>query len=224
MGIITDDGAGDVFLDDNKTATPNLPMDPGYPAELDDDRATAPVVTTLGVANATAFKATLQGRVNPGGTRTDAWFEYSTDPTLVTGITSTPPQDMADGTSVVDFEQALKGLAPETVDYDRAVAENSEGLVHGNIESFVSSYAYSSAEGVIGLPVGGEIYRPMPGPINEAGRVTTKFYAYLGIGGVTSADDTFVMSDGSGSMTVLAREGQAVAGLGGCGACLRACA
>ena len=36
-GTIKDDGTGDIFLADNKTGTPSLPTDPGYPV-LDDDR------------------------------------------------------------------------------------------------------------------------------------------------------------------------------------------
>lgn len=214
LGSIFDDGTGDIFLATNEDGDPNDPLDPGYPAELDDDSATAPVVTTLGSNSVTAYKATINGRVNPGLTSTDAWFEYSTDSTLGSGVTSTAPQALGDGATEVGFLQQLTGLIPETRYYYRAVAENSEGLTYGAIESFVSSYPFSSSEGVVGLPVGGEIYRPMPGPINPSGRITTKFFAYVNVGGVTAANDAFLMSDGSGTMTVLGREGQVVPGLG----------
>ncbi len=213
-GTIVDDGTGDIFLSSNTNGDPNDPTDMGYPAELDDDGVSAPVVVSASVRNVTAYKATLIGEVNPGGASTEAWFEYSTDPTLGSGLTSTAHQNLGAGSDDVEFSQLLTGLTPETVYYYRVVAENSVELVYGPIQSFVSSYPFSSSEGVVGLPVGGEIYRPMPGPINASGRITMKFFAYLNIGSVTVANDAFLMSDSSGTMTVLGREGQVVAGLG----------
>jgi uncharacterized repeat protein (TIGR01451 family) len=213
VGTIRDDGTGDVFLDDNTTGDPDNPALPGYP-ELDDDRVLAPAVLTLGVENVTAFKARINGRVTPNNAATTAWFEWSTDPAMITGVTATAVQSLGAGKTAVDYWQDLTGLIPETVYYYRAVAENSEGRIAGATLSFVSSYPYSTSEGVAGLPAGVNIYRPMPGAINEAGRITSKFYAYLGMGGVTAADDAFIMSDASGVMTVLGREGQNVPGLG----------
>ena len=214
IGTIVDDGTGDIFLDTNTDGDPNDPTDAGYPDELDDDRPIAPEVTTVGVRNVTAYMATLLGEADPNNLSTDAWFEFSTDPTLTAGVASTAVQDVGAGPTGVDYEQTLTGLLPETVYYYRAVAENSQGRVYGVIKSFVTSFPYSSAEGAVGLPPGAQLYRPMPGPVNAAGRITLKFYAYLHIGGVTIVDDAFVMSDAGGTMTVLAREGQSVAGLG----------
>jgi hypothetical protein len=51
-GTIKDDGTGDIFLADNKAATPSLPTDPGYPT-LDDDRALT--VSSVTVNEASPF-------------------------------------------------------------------------------------------------------------------------------------------------------------------------
>jgi uncharacterized repeat protein (TIGR01451 family) len=173
-------------------------------------------IETLDVFDVTATTARITGAVNPQGLPTTACFELSTDPDMLTGVTSTDPQDVGSGTTSVDYDQELTGLIPETRYYYRAKATQDGGatFIYGEIKSFVTSFPISSAEDVDGLPVGGEIYRPMPGAINPSGRITLKFYAYLGIAGVTAADDAFVMTDSSGTLTVLGREGQNVAGLG----------
>lgn len=179
-----------------------------------EEFAVEPDVVTVAAVNVTARAARLTGRANPNSASTDGWFEYSLDPAMVAGVSQTTPEDLGDGNADVNYGHNLTGLLPETQYYFRAVAENSEGRVYGSTLSFVTSFPFSSTEGVTGLPAGGEIYRPMPAAINSNGNILVKFYAYLGVGGVSAADDAFVMTDTSGVMTVLGREGQTVPGIG----------
>ncbi len=179
-----------------------------------EEYAAQPDVVTVAAVNVTATAARLTGNATPNSAPTDGWFEYSRDPAMLVGVSQTTPEDLGDGDDDVDYGYNVTGLLPETLYYFRAVAENSEGRVYGAILSFVTSFPFSSSEGVTGLPLGGEIYRPMPAAINSNGDILVKFYAYLGIGGVTAADDAFVMTNSSGAMTVLGREGQVVTGLG----------
>ena len=41
VSTIKDDGTGSIYLGGNTTSTPNISTDPGYPAQLDDDRPLA---------------------------------------------------------------------------------------------------------------------------------------------------------------------------------------
>ena len=61
-----------------------------------------------------------------------------------------------------------------------------------------------------GLAGGGRLYRPLSGVINDAGRVALRVMGQTGTGGITSGSDSLLLSDASGSMTVVAREGAVV--------------
>jgi len=95
-----------------------------------------PVVTT-GTAAPQPTSASLQGTVNPNGAATSAWFEYAASPTL-TGAASTPQVQVGAGSTVLNYEQSVTGLLPDTRYFYRAVAANSGGESRGEIASFLT--------------------------------------------------------------------------------------
>ena len=172
------------------------------------------VVTTAEVFDVTAFTARVTGSVRLYGITTSIWFEYSQDSGMAGALTASVPDK--EGFNLETVEKVLSELAEEKKYYYRLVASNPYGLVRGEVRSFITSFPISSAETVEDLPPETEIYRPMPGPINAAGKILTKMYAYVGIGGITARDDAFLMTDASplGNMAVIGRESQNAAGLG----------
>jgi hypothetical protein len=93
-----------------------------------------PIVTT-GSAGITRVTATLQGGVNPNGSTTQAFFEWGTSPTLASA-TSTPPQSIGSGTSVINVSETLFNLAPSTTYYYRVAGTSAGGTARGAIQSF----------------------------------------------------------------------------------------
>ena len=61
-----------------------------------------------------------------------------------------------------------------------------------------------------GLTGGGQIYRPMPGVINAANQVAFKAFGAIGTGGIEAGNDSLLLTDSSGSLRVIAREGAQV--------------
>jgi hypothetical protein len=95
--------------------------------------AVKPIVTTLGVTNATTTAATLQGTVNPNGNPASFYFEYG--PTLSYG-SATLAQNAGNGTNSLSLSAAVTGLTSGQVYYYRAVASNSFGVAYGSDQSF----------------------------------------------------------------------------------------
>ena len=99
-----------------------------------------PTAITSTAASITGAGATLNGLVNPEGTDTHAWFQYSTNAAL-TGAQTTPQQDIGAGTSAVNVSASLTGLSAGTVYYFQAVASNGTGAIYGNTSNFTTSEA-----------------------------------------------------------------------------------
>lgn len=98
----------------------------------------APVVTTQITLPATTT-ATLRGTVNPYGSQTSYWFEYSTDSGLGSALLKTTPQKSAGaGTGTVSIEANISGLKSGTTYYYRTVAQNSAGTVRGDRTTFTT--------------------------------------------------------------------------------------
>ncbi len=74
-------------------------------------------------------------------------------------------------------------------------------------ELAVTDQVLTEAQGLVG---GGCIYRPMPGVINQLGQVSFQAYAKVGTGDVLPSDDALVLTNASGDMRVIAREGMRV--------------
>ncbi len=83
-----------------------------------------------GIGRTTAL---LNGRVNPNGGMTSAWFEYGQTASL--GLV-TPQQPMGSGSGLYNYAFPVSGLQPNTTYYFRAVAQNQAGTAYGQILSF----------------------------------------------------------------------------------------
>lgn len=95
-----------------------------------------PTAETLGAFDVLSSTATLAGQVNPNGSPTQAWFEWSTTPDL-SDARSTPTQNLS-GSSPQEVQAQLSGLQPQTTHYFRVVAENAAGRVQGQVMSFTT--------------------------------------------------------------------------------------
>jgi phosphodiesterase/alkaline phosphatase D-like protein len=99
--------------------------------------ARPPTVSTGSASAVSSSAATLGGSVNPNGTDTHVWFQYSTNSSM-SGSQSTQQQDMGSGTSTVSFSAGLSGLSGSTTYYFQAVASNSGGTNSGSVGSFTT--------------------------------------------------------------------------------------
>jgi len=90
-----------------------------------------------GGATVSGTAATLTGTVNPNGSPTTAWFEWSTLSNLGS-LSLTPPQAVGSGTTVVPISGDLTGLSPGTTYYYHIVASNSAGRSPGAILAFTT--------------------------------------------------------------------------------------
>jgi len=102
------------------------PLNPGVPA-----------VTTNQSSNITSVGARLNGNINPNGADTSYWFEYSTDPSLGSPI-STTTQTVASGTKSVSVNASVVGLTKNTKYYYHLVGKNQYGTMNGSIDSFTT--------------------------------------------------------------------------------------
>jgi len=76
----------------------------------------------------------FNGQVNPNGDSTRFWFEYGQDSLLGSLLGSTTKTDVAgSGTSNIAVSTTVTGLSANTRYYYRIVAENSHGIVRGDI-------------------------------------------------------------------------------------------
>jgi phosphodiesterase/alkaline phosphatase D-like protein len=97
----------------------------------------APVVTTQVASPVNTQSATLRGTVNPSGTQTSSWFEYSTDSLLGSVLlSSTSHKSVGAGSTTVSLQVNISGLKSKTTYYYHTVAQSSAGIVRGNTLSF----------------------------------------------------------------------------------------
>ncbi len=96
-----------------------------------------PSVTSQPQTNVTAFSATLNGMVNPGGYAAPVSFQYGTDPTLA-NYSTVSTGNLAAGTSDIAVQASVSGLQPGTTCYFRVLASNAENTApqYGAILSF----------------------------------------------------------------------------------------
>jgi phosphodiesterase/alkaline phosphatase D-like protein len=99
--------------------------------------ATKPTVETKDASTLKTTSAKLHGTVDPNGSQTIYWFEYSTDSLLGTLLlSSTDHKSAGSGNNSGGVEADITGLKSNTNYYYRVVAENAGGLVYGNNVSF----------------------------------------------------------------------------------------
>ena len=99
--------------------------------------AYVPYVSTGSATNVTSTTATLNGSVNGSNMPVNVWFEYGQNQNL-TNSSSVSPSGYLGGNG--NFNAHLPWLTPNTTYYFRAVAQNSEGRVHGNTYLFTTNY------------------------------------------------------------------------------------
>ncbi|HEX6752606.1 MAG TPA: 6-bladed beta-propeller [Solirubrobacterales bacterium] len=110
---------------------------------------TNPIVWTYPANEVTLEGATLHGRVNPNGFETTYRFEYGTTTSYGTSA-PVPDKNIGSGSSEVEVEEEVAGLAPGTTYHFRVVATNAEGTSFGLDETFTTvdlrfSFAFGSA-------------------------------------------------------------------------------
>jgi uncharacterized repeat protein (TIGR03803 family) len=171
----------------------------------------APTITTTAPTHISGYSATLNGTVTSNETAATYFFQYSIDPSLTEGVTSTATQSLPSGSSAVAVSANLSSLTPQTTYYYRLVASNEAGTSQSGIGSFT---VYTIITGEVlppssGLPNGGSIYRPMPGVINNAGHILFQATGQVGSGGgsITGANDEWLLTDVGGFPRVILQEG-----------------
>ncbi len=101
-----------------------------------DMSAVPPTVFTDPASTISQTSATLNGRINPRGTATTAWFEWGMT-TSYGSVTSS--QSLGGGPTTVAINQVITGLSANTTYHFRAVAENVPGQpVRGADQSFTT--------------------------------------------------------------------------------------
>ena len=96
-------------------------------------------VSTINATDITPTNATFNGNVNLGGLTGSAWFEYGTD--LNFGETTTLDGFNWSGGYSGSYSTNISGLTANTVYYFRAVAQNDQGRVYGNVVSFTTDFS-----------------------------------------------------------------------------------
>lgn len=99
---------------------------------------TKPTVQTSQAKNVSSTDATFTGSINPNGSSTTYWFEYSTDSLLGSLIGSGTPQGIVTGTTSQQVQINVNGLAKNTKYYYHLVATNEQGETSGSIVSFTT--------------------------------------------------------------------------------------
>jgi phosphodiesterase/alkaline phosphatase D-like protein len=136
-----------------------------------------PTATTQAATSVTGTAATLNGSVNPEGLATTVTFVYGTDPTLMTGTTTTAAQAIGSGTSAVPVTAPLTGLQPGTKYYDEVVATGTGGTIDGSILSFTTLVPPSGTTTQAATNVTGTA-ATLNGSANPAGNATTVTFVY----------------------------------------------
>ena len=98
-------------------------------------------VTTENATSVTPLNVTFNGVVDTGGLPGTAWFEYGTD---LNFANSTADNAIIFNTGYSgDYTTNVSGLNSNSTYYFRAVAQNGEGRVYGNVMSFATSFSTS---------------------------------------------------------------------------------
>ena len=98
-----------------------------------------PDVTTRSATDVDSNSATLNGRVDGNGSDVDAWFEYGTSRNNLNRETRVRNYDSGS----TSYDADISGLQANTTYYFRAIAENDEEQVEGQILSFYTGDDYT---------------------------------------------------------------------------------
>ena len=161
-----------------------------------------PTVTTQSASSITASEASLNGTVNPNGVATDAWFEWGTDPSLVT-FSETTHQPLGSGTQDNAVSSPLTGLANGTTYYYRVKAQNLAGDSTGSIFSFQTlafpSVATQDASSIALTNGDSQASATFNGTVNPNGSSTDAWFEWGTDPSLGSFTETLHQSAGSGT-------------------------
>jgi hypothetical protein len=94
----------------------------------------SPIITTNSASNITSSQATLNGFVDPYGSSTSYWFQWGTNPSLLSNTTNS----VSIGTASGNRSETISSLSPSTTYYFRIAAQNTYGMSYGSILSFTT--------------------------------------------------------------------------------------
>ncbi|MFH0991063.1 MAG: FG-GAP-like repeat-containing protein [bacterium] len=97
----------------------------------------APTATTSAASAIASMSATLNGSVNPNGSSTTAYFEWSTNSSF-SPLNTTSSQNIGSSTSATNISASLTSLTPGTTYYYRVFAQNTGGTVRGTTQNFTT--------------------------------------------------------------------------------------
>lgn len=106
----------------------------------------APKPTTLPASAITSTSATLNGKIDPGGLRTDIYF-ISCDPTLSPSFFAQTHTQWTDGTTVKIVSETLTGLKPGTTYRYALTSSNSKGVATAPCLTFTTAAAPPPPQG-----------------------------------------------------------------------------
>jgi hypothetical protein len=98
--------------------------------------SSAPTVATANATDITDSTATLHGSIDPNGSATIYWFEYSADPLLGAVLIKKTPQITFTSGGEGQVEAKIVSLAGSSTYYYRLVASNENGTMRGERFSF----------------------------------------------------------------------------------------
>jgi lysophospholipase L1-like esterase len=145
-----------------------------------------PSVRTLPPSAVTTDAATLNGAVDPHGTRADAWFEIGTGPSL-SKAAATPVQVQEAATSFSKYRRAVRGLTPYATYYYRAAARNGFGIGRGDILEFPAGEYWIAIGDSITAGAPGVNFESRLGELLTAAKGHPVVVANLGLPGATAA-------------------------------------
>jgi hypothetical protein len=102
------------------------------------DAAQAPsVVITKPASSSSKTNVTLKGTVNPNGSEATYQFEYGTTTNYGSKVPASP-KSIGSGTSPIEVNEKIEGLAPETTYHFRLVAANTKGTTESPDQTFTT--------------------------------------------------------------------------------------
>ncbi len=172
---------------------------------LVSDVPSSPTVTTASATSVTNNSATLNGTVNPNGTRTTYYFEYGTTTSYGSTTSST---DAGSVTTDVSVSADIAGLAPSTTYHFRLVATNSGGTTYGSDATFdtLSLPPTVTTRSATSVTL---ISATLNGTVNPNGVSTTYYFEY----GTTTSYGSTTSSTDAGSVTTDVSVSAGIAGL-----------
>ena len=111
-----------------------------------------PSVSTYSATNIASNSAQLHGKINPNSRTTTYYFEYG--PNLNYGNRTTT-KNIGAGSTLLDVNETITNLVPNTKYYYRLIGENSGGLSDGGTFNFQTQNELFSVSLTVNTPQGG---------------------------------------------------------------------